>query len=174
MNRKTQLTSLFLHAILLTVVYVFQGMVFPYVRLNGFVPLLLPIAATGVAIYEGRYTGGFFGIFAGILCDVSFNEPAGVFTVMLTLSGLLIGTLADTIITRGFVMFIASCVVVLALSAFVQLLPLFFTGAVPLAPLVSTGIQQTVYSLIFTIPIWFFVRALGERANRISSSGRQL
>jgi len=143
-------------------------------RLAGLVPLLLPIVATGVAIYEGRYAGGTFGLVAGILCDVSFNEPAGVFTVLLTLTGLVIGTLADTIITRGFVMYFISCAVVLSVAAFVQMFPLLFFDNVPFAPLLTTALWQTVYSIVFTVPIWFFVRALGKRAQRISPAGRPL
>jgi len=157
-----------LHTLLLTVVYVFQGMIFPYLRLYGFTPLLLPIVSTGVAVYEGRYTGGIVGIFAGILCDVSFNEPAGVFTVLLTITGLLTGYVADTVMTRGFATFIICCAAVLALSAFVQVFPLLYSN-VPLQSLLSTAIRQTVYSLLFAFPIWFFVRALGLRAQRVSS-----
>ena len=149
-------------------------MIFPYLRLAGLTPLLMPIVSTGVAIYEGRDAGGIMGMFAGIFCDVSFNEPVGVFTVLLTVMGLIVGTLADTIIARGFVTYLLSCVAVLTVSALVQMFPLVFLLNVPIQPLMSTAIQQTLYSLIFTLPIWFFVRALGKRAQRISPSGRPL
>jgi len=155
-------------------VYVFQGVVFPFMRLNGLVPLLLPIAGTGIALYEGRYTGGIAGLFAGILCDVSFNQPAGIFTVFLTLTGLIVGTLADTVILRGFVTYFISCSVVLVISAFVQMFPLIISSyqSIPVYLLLSIAIQQTIYSLIFALPIWFFIRALGNWAERVSPSGR--
>lgn len=158
-----------LHALLLMIVYVFQGMIFPYFRLFGFAPLLLPIASTGVSVYEGRYTGGIVGIFAGILCDVSFNNPAGVFTVTLTIAGLLTGALADTVMTRSFATFVICSAAVLTLCAVIQVFPLLFFRSVPLQLLLATAIRQTVYSIIFVFPIWFFVRALGKRAQRISS-----
>ena len=174
MKRRTLIISMALHALLLMIVYIFQSMIFPYLRLAGLAPLLLPIVSTGVAVYEGRYTGGIVGLFAGILCDISFHQPAGVFTVLLTLTGLLIGTLADTIITRGFVTFFLSCLTVLAVSVFVQMFPLVFFEDVPPRLLWSTALWQTVYSLIFALPIWFAVRALGKRAQRVSPSGRPL
>jgi len=155
-------------------VFVFQGMIFPYLRLAGLAPLLLPIASTGVAVYEGRVAGGVMGIFSGIFCDVSFNEPTGVFTVLLTFTGLFIGTLADTVITRGFATYFLSCVAVLSISAFVQMFPIMFFEGVPPAQLMATALWQTVYSLIFSIPIWFSVRALGLRAQRVSPAGRPL
>ena len=162
MKNRDLLVSILLHALLLMGAYVLQGMILPYVRLNGLVPLLLPVVGTGVAIYEGRYVGGVFGIFAGVFCDVSFNDPAAIFTVLLALTGLLIGALADTIITRGFVTYFISCVFVLSVAAAVRVVPLFGAG-VPFSPLLSVAIWQTVYSLVFAIPVWFFVRALGKR-----------
>jgi len=175
-KKQTLIVSILLHALLLVLVYIFQSMIFPYLRLAGLAPLLMPIVSTGVAVYEGRDAGGIMGIFAGIFCDVSFNKPVGVFTVLLTVLGLVVGTFADTVITRVFATYFLSCVAVLTISALVQMFPLVFLldATVPIHTLMSTAIQQTVYSLVFTIPIWFFVRALGKRAQRISPSGRPL
>jgi len=174
MKKKALIISILIHALLLTTVYVFQGVIFPFMRLGGLVPLLLPVAATGIALYEGRYTGGIVGLFAGILCDISFNQPTGAFTVLLTLTGLIIGSLADTIILRGFVTYYISCAAVLIISALMQIFPLiaFPTNSIPLYVLMPTVIQQTIYSLILAFPIWFFVRALGKWADKVSPSGR--
>ena len=174
MKRRSIIISILLHALLLILVYIFQSMIFPFIRLLGLAPLLLPIVSTGVAVYEGRDAGGITGLFAGIFCDISFNEPVGLFTVLLTITGLLIGTLADTTITRGFVTYLLCCAAVLSASAIAQIVPFLFIRNAPIQPLISTAIQQTIYSLVFTLPIWFFVRALGKRAQRVSPSGRPL
>ena len=164
MKRKELIITIILHSLLVVLAYVFQGMIFPHMRSYGLVPLLLPIVSTGVSVYEGRYAGGTVGIFAGILCDVSFNEPAGVFTILLTVTGLLTGALADTVMTRGFATYIFCCAAVLALSAVVQVFPLVFLRGIPLQPLIPAALRQTGYSLIFSLPLWFLVRALGKRA----------
>ena len=173
-KRWTLIVLIILHAMLLVIAYILQGMIFPYLRFFGLVPLLLPIASTGVAVYQGSFAGGVVGIFAGILCDVSFNEPAGTFTVLLTFTGLFIGVLADTVMARGVVVYFISCVVVLAASAFVQMFPLLFFQDVSPRPLLTMALRQTVYSLIYAVPIWFFVRALGKWTQKISPSGRPL
>ena len=174
MKRRIFVVTVLLHALLLIVVYVLQGMIFPHLRLYGLVPLLLPVAGTGVAVYEGRNTGGVVGLFSGLLCDISLNEPAGLFTVLLTVTGLIVGALADTVLTRGFATFITCCAGVLVLSAFAQTLGLMLLSVefVPLQPLIATAIRQTVYSLIYALPIWFPVRALGSRAQRVLYSDR--
>jgi len=174
MKRQSIIVSIFLHALLLIGVYVLQGVILPFMRINGIVPLLLPVACTGVALYEGRITGGISGLFAGILCDISFNQPVGVFTVFLTMTGLFVGTLADAYILRGLVTYYISITAVLILSAFVQIFPLLVSTiyVVHAQEVISITIQQTIYSLVFALPIWFFVRGLGNRADRVSSSGK--
>jgi len=174
MKKRALLITILLHALLLMVVYMFQGVIFPFLRLGGLVPLLLPIACTGIALYEGRDTGGVAGLFAGILCDVSFNQPVGVFTVLLTLTGLIVGTLADTVVLRGFVTYYLCSSVVLVVSTFVQMFPLMFPltagiERIPIQLLIGTAIQQTIYSLVLALPIWFFIRALGRYTDRAPS-----
>jgi len=166
--------SVILHAVLLVTVYVMQGMIFPYLRFTGLVPLILPVVSTGTAVYQGSVAGGVVGIFAGILCDISFNEPVGVFTVLLTITGLLVGAAADTVMARGFATFFMSCTAVLAISAIAQMFPLMFFEHVPPMPLLIAALRQTGYSLIYAFPIWLFVRALGNRAQRVSPIGRPL
>ena len=176
LKKNTLLISILLHALFVITVYIFQGAVFPFVRIGGLVPLMLPVAATGIALYEGQYTGGIVGLFSGLLCDLSFNQPAGVFTVFLTLSGLIIGAISDAYILPGFITYYISCAVVLILSTAIQMFPLmvFEEYSIPFHLLLPTAIQQTIYSLIVALPIWFFVRALGKRAERASPSGQAL
>ena len=173
-NSRSRVVSIILHTLLILGAYVFQRMIFPYLRLYGLVPLLLPLASTGIAVYEGRDAGGIAGLFAGILCDVSFNEPTGVFTVLLTFLGLLAGMLTDSLIKRGFASFFLCSVAVLVVCAFAQMFTLLFFERVPPRALLMTALWQTAYSLIFVFPIWGFSRALGKRAQRFSASGRPL
>jgi len=171
-KRRILIISILLHTLLLVTVYVFQGAILPFMRLGGLVPLLLPVASTGVALYEGRDIGGLTGLFAGVLCDISFNEPIGAFTVLLTLTGLCIGALSDAAIVPGFVTYYLSCFAVLIASTFVQMFPLIVLQNIPVQLLMATAIQQNIYSLVLALPIWFFVRALGRRLERLSSPGR--
>jgi len=174
MRKQELIISILLHALFIISIYVFQGVIFPHMRIAGLVPLLLPIACTGIALYEGRYYGGITGIFAGILCDVSFNQPAGVFTVFLTLTGLIVGTIADTVVLRGFVTYYISCAIVLALSSVIGMIPLIISPLqnVSMQAILTTATQQTIYSLILAFPIWFFVRALSKRTDRVAPSGK--
>jgi len=170
LKKQVLITNVLLHALLLITVYILQSMFFPFMRIGGLVPLALPLVVAGVALYEGKYTGGVVGIFAGILCDMSFNNPVGVFTVFLTIAGLVIGALSDTIVLRGFVTYYIACAGILILSAMVQMFPMMFLQGYPFHFLIDTAIGQTVYSLILAFPIWFPVRALAKRVERFTPS----
>ena len=153
-----------LHALLLMAVYILQGMIFPYLKLSGLVPLLLPVVCTGVAVYQGRIAGGVSGLFAGILCDISFNRPTALFTVVLTLTGISVGYLTDTVLNRRYGTYFLCSAAVLAVVSFVQMFPFLFFEGVSSSILLSTALWQTLYSLVFTFPLSFAVRALGKRA----------
>jgi rod shape-determining protein MreD len=152
------------HVIFLFTIYVLQSMVFIYLPINRIVPLLLPIAVAGIAVFEGSSRGGGYGLIAGMLCDISFNQPIAEMTVFLTLVGITIGALSETIMAKGFPSFFICCLAALGLTAFVQMFPLLFFEEVEMAVLLETAFKQTVYSMIFTFPMYFIVRALGRRA----------
>ena len=152
--------SIIVHALFLLTVYTFQGMIFPHIRIFGLVPLLLPIVVTGAAIFEGRDTGGIFGLFAGILCDLALNEPIGVFTVLLTVVGLVVGSLADNVLSRSFLSFYITSFFVLSICATVQMFPLLFFAEIPIGALFMVAVRQTLYSMLFAFPLYFFVRVL--------------
>ena len=101
-RRRKFIVSLLLHVPFLLILYVLQATVFTSLPLFGVKPLILPVAVVGVALFEGSTKGGVFGLFAGMLCDLSFNQPTVQFTLMLTVLGILAGLVCDTVLARGF------------------------------------------------------------------------
>jgi hypothetical protein len=151
------------HIIFIVAVYIFQALIFTYIPMGGVVPVLLPIAVVGIATFEGSSRGGGYGLLAGMLCDISFNQPVIVMTVTLTAVGIVVGVLSETVMARGFPTYFLGCVGALVLTSFVAFFGLLFFNNVELTALLRTAAMQIVYSMIFTIPIYFIVRALGRR-----------
>ncbi len=140
------------------VLYIFQSMVFPYLKIAGVSPLLLPLAVAGAALFNGRVAGGVIGIFAGVLCDLSFNHSTIVFTVFLAVAGVLLGAVCDSVLVKGFPSYLLCCICLLFLCGFVQMFPLVFLHGVPVLPLMGVVLRQTLYSIFFTIPIYYMAR----------------
>ncbi len=162
-RKRKILISLLLHAPFLLVLYFLQTTLFSSPVLFGVKPLLLPLAVIGVSLFEGPQKGGIFGIFAGILCDLSFNQPPIQFTLLMPLIGISAGIVCDTILARGFPSYVVITAVSIGVISFFQMFELLFFGGASFGPLFATAIQQVFCSLIFTIPIYYVSRAIGRR-----------
>jgi rod shape-determining protein MreD len=163
MNKIKIPVVLIVHVLFIVLVYILQTAFFTYLPIGGVIPVLLPIAVVGIAVFEGSSRGGGYGLLAGMLCDISFNQPLSVMTVTLTLLGIFVGILSETIMARGFPTFFLSCFGALLLTSFVSMFSLLFFAQADMGALLEMGIRQTLISMLFTFPLYFAVRALGRR-----------
>jgi cell shape-determining protein MreD len=163
MARQRNISSALYHALFLLAVYILQALLFPFITRLTVIPVLLPLAAAGIAVFEGGARGGVAGFAAGILCDLSFNQPIAVFAVVLTALGILIGVLFDTVVARGFPAYLLCGVLALFAVSFTQMFALLFFERVPAPELIRTALRQTLVSALFTPPFYFICRALGRK-----------
>ncbi len=153
------------HGILLLVLYILQGLVLPWFK-SGAVPLLLCVAVAGVAHFEGSGNGGVFGMFAGILMDLSVGKPLLVFTVVYTVLGIVIGALGETLFTRRFVSYIFSNFVMLIITAFIQMFSLLFFMSAPVWHLIGSALLHTVLSLVCAVPLYPIIERISHRRHK--------
>lgn len=146
----------------LLILYILQGMVFTHVTLWGVKPLLLPLAVAGISLFDGAFAGGVFGIFAGMLCDMSFNQPTIAFTLILTFLGIFMGLAAETVLVHGFPSYLLLSACALFICSLMQMFPLMFFHGVQFLPLFDTALRQIFYSLIFTVPMYYLTRFVGR------------
>lgn len=154
--------SVILHAVYIFLIYVLQAGVFSRLPLLGLVPLLLPVSVAGIAMTEGLDAGGICGIFAGMLCDVAFNQPTMVYTIALTIVGLGIGYLSETVFARSFVSYLAANAIALIFVSIIQGFSLVFFRGQSVMPVMLSAVFQTVYSLVYSVPLYFAAKALGR------------
>ena len=148
------------HALFLLAMYVVQAFILPYIRVLPSIPLILPLAAVGVAMFEGGGRGAVAGLFAGALCDISMNQPIAQFTLLLTFICLVICVLSAQILAQGFFSYFTLCVGTLVVCAFLQMFTLLFFEGVAPQLLLWEALGQSAVSLPFTVPIYFASRAL--------------
>jgi hypothetical protein len=158
---------LILHIVFIVAVYMLQAMVFPNLPVGGYVPVLLPIAVVGIALFEGAFRGGGYGLLAGMLCDVAFHQPVLAMTITLTAIGIACGVLSETILARGFPSYIVCCFAALMLTSFVSMFSLLFYAGVDPFSLFQIALGQSLYSLIFACPLYFFIRLLARSADAL-------
>ena len=159
-NKKTE--KVIFYAIILLILYQLQAIVFAKGGLLGVKPVILPLAVAGVAIFEGSTTGGTFGLFAGMLFDISYAQPLIEYTILLTALGIVIGLLSDSILSRRFPSYLLCCVVSLIVVAAVQILGVVLFSSAEMPDLIRVALRQTACSLLFAIPIYFPIKAIGR------------
>ena len=142
----------------LLVLYILQAMLFPHVTLWGVKPLIMPLAVVGMALFHGRVTGGVFGLCAGMLMDLAYNQATIQFTLLLAFTGLLFGILSDTVLTQGFPSFLLCAVAQLVICSAFQVLSLVFVRGIGFSSLLGTAVAQCLYSLLFAIPTYYVSR----------------
>lgn len=147
--------------ILLFLLYFLQSDVFTHLKIHGICPLILPLAAVGFGIFEGGLTGGLWGLVSGIFCDISAGYSC-TFTVFLTFVGFLSGFLSEFILARGFPSFITVSVITLILCALFQISPLIFNHSAALGALALPAAIQTLYSVLFLVPVYLAARGISR------------
>ena len=162
MSRRRTVVRILIFVPYMLVLYILQAMLFPYLKIAGTSPLILPLAVSGAALFNGRVTGGVIGIVAGMLCDMSFNQPTIVFTIFLALAGVVLGALSDTFLVKGFPSYLLCSLGLLVACALVQMFPLLFFRGVSLGPLLTVALWQTIYSVFFTIPMYYLSRFISR------------
>ncbi len=152
-----------IYALFMLVIMFFQTTVFSGIAPLGVRAMFLPVAVVSVGMFEGGTWGGFFGLFLGLLGDVAYTENVVLFTVLFPILGFFSGLVAEFFVNRRFFSFFFVCVTALLITAFCQMFRLLvFAGAEPLA-LVKTALLQTLWSLPFTVPLYFPCKALSRR-----------
>lgn len=161
-NKHRTLFKILILAPYLILLYILQSTVFTHISFFGAKPLILPIAVVGAALFGGRVEGGVFGLLAGILMDLAYNQVTVQFTIVLTATGLLIGILSDTALVQGFPSFLVTSALELLICSAVQVLFLAVLEGASLSVLSGIALDQCLSSLVFVIPFYYISRFLSR------------
>ena len=127
---KDTLKRIISHAIIVIVAYLLQAAFFSGLKVGGAAPLILPLVAVGIGLFDGGLWGGIWGVVCGLLCDVSLTDSGSLFTVYLAIAGFFTGFLSEFVLARGFPSFFTVSLVTLVIAALLQLAgPFFYHGA---------------------------------------------
>jgi len=159
---REKLKKIAMYWLLIFGIYILQGIVMPNLKIFGTMPLIFPVAVMCVALLEGSVSGGVFGLFSGIACDFSFNQPAVQFTLLLTVLGLCAGYMFDTVLSTATPAFVICTALSVMLCAIVQAFPLIVDGSADVLSALLVGIAQTLYSSLFTLPLYYLIRGIAD------------
>ncbi|MDR0813103.1 MAG: hypothetical protein LBO63_03750 [Oscillospiraceae bacterium] len=160
--------------LLIAVVYILQGVIFPFLNVFKTIPMLLPMLAVAIGINEktppgskvGRerdWQGAAFGLIAGVLCDLANGGPPGIFTVMLTLIAIVAAAVDGDILRRGFWTFLLMSAGALVACGIAQ--ALVYMLLLQLSPFscIAVIFRQTLISLPFSPLVYFLAKPFSRK-----------
>ena len=139
----------------------FQDNIFSRLPLFGVNMMFMPAAVVAIGAFEGGVWGASFGLIAGFLADISYNNTA-LFTAVFPAIGFFSGVFTRWFVNASFFAYMCMCFAAFAVTAAAQMLePLL--GGNALMPMVWTAVIQTLWSLPMAAALYFPCRAIGRK-----------
>ena len=159
-----------LYALYLLGFLLLQNVVFSHIAPLGVRAMFMPALVVAVALFEGGYRGGLFGLAAGIACDLFLAGQRVLFTLTFPVMGFAVGLLADFFLNRRFFTYAVFAVAALFLSAFAQMFSLLFYQGQGSWALWRTAVLQTLWSVPFIFPAYYICRIFPWKAEGAAPS----
>ncbi|MGI6013578.1 MAG: hypothetical protein ACOX7K_04755 [Oscillospiraceae bacterium] len=151
-----------LYLLLLVVLYTLQNSYLSHIRPFGVTALIVPAAIITISMFEGGIWGAVFGLISGFFGDLYYSENLILFTLLFTAIGILAGLMADHVVDKSFLAFLFLDILVLFVITFCQMIQPWIGGG-GFVPTGKIALLQVLWSLPFTIPIYFIGRELAAR-----------
>ena len=155
------------YAALLAAVFIVQDLFASQLPLRGVRPMLIPSAVVAIGLLEGGLWGGMIGLAAGYFGDMGCIEQLVLFTVLFPIAGFFSGVLGKYMLHKGFVSYMELAFLTLAVVALCQMSRfLFFTETLDAWAVWRTGMIQTLWSLVWAVPVYFPCKMIADRPLR--------
>ncbi len=161
-RRMTTLKWVF-YALWTLVFLLVQQLVFPYLRIAGVHPFILPSLAAIAASFEGKQEGPVYALVLGLVCDTLFTGAFPCFyAVVLTLSALLAGQAARRLIMPGAVCSLAVSAGALLLTDLFNAVAFTYSHGTP----PGEAMWLTAREILLSLPFAMLVHLVFSRVHR--------
>lgn len=165
-RRMTTLKWVF-YALWTLVFLLVQQLVFPYLRIAGVHPFILPSLAAIAASFEGKREGPVYALVLGLVCDTLFTGAFPCFyAVVLTLSALLAGQAARRLIMPGAVCSLAVSAGALLLTDLFNAAAFTYSHGTPLGETMWLTAREILLSLPFAMLVHLVFSRVHRRFDR--------
>lgn len=161
-RRMTTLKWVF-YALWTLVFLLVQQLMFPYLRIAGVHPFILPSLAAIAASFEGKQEGPVYALVLGLVCDTLFTGAFPCFyAVVLTLSALLAGQAARRLIMPGAVCSLAVSAGALLLTDLFNAVAFTYSHGTP----PGEAMWLTAREILLSLPFAMLVHLVFSRVHR--------
>ena len=147
----------------LVLVWLLDGCILPRYPLFGTIPMLLPLAATAVAVLEGAYGGAGFGMAVGLVWELAYPGGFGGLVFGMAAAGLAAGSASQYILSQSYPgCLICSCGVLLGLEA-LRLFRGVVTDTAAFGAMLPVAGAELALSLAWSPVIYLLFRSIYRR-----------
>ncbi len=172
----SKLRRAIVYGLLLAGLFLIQNQIAARVTVLGVHAMVIPSAVVAISLFEDGLWGGMVGLAAGYFSDMVYADHVVMFTVLLPALGFFTGALGKYMLNKTFVSYMVLALAALSLTAFCQMFRFLFLldadakafqalymGALGFRRVLSTGIAQTLWSLVWAIPLYFPCKLIASR-----------
>lgn len=148
--------TFFVLAMAVLINFFLQSSILPYIGIGGVVPNTAILIIIIIALFKGKYYGGFLGLIIGIIQDIVFSPVIGVNAFIYFFAGYLVG-LAESNLTKenAVIPFIFSILGIVYYNFLYYGFMFFLSRSVPFNSFAKDiFLIEIIYSAIFSIPIY--------------------
>ena len=163
MTRRNLIHKWSVYGLGLVLVWLLDGCILPRYPLFGTIPMLLPLAATAVAVLEGAYGGAGFGMAVGLVWELAYPGGFGGLVFGMAAAGLAAGSASQYILSQSYPgCLICSCGVLLGLEA-LRLFRGVVTDTAAFGAMLPVAGGELALSLAWSPVIYLLFRSIYRR-----------
>ena len=168
MTRRNLIHKWSVYGLGLVLVWLLDGCILPRYPLFGTIPMLLPLAATAVAVLEGAYGGAGFGMAVGLVWELAYPGGFGGLVFGMAAAGLAAGSASQYILSQSYPgCLICSCGVLLGLEA-LRLFRGVVTDTAAFGAMLPVAGAELALSLAWSPVIYLLFRSIYRRVGGTS------
>jgi len=154
--------------VLVFINFVLQSSLFPEIAILGVTPDTALVLIVSYAILRGDIEGALFGLFVGLMQDISSGMFIGIFAMLGFVTGYICGKpFRDFFKDNYFLSFIIVVIASLAYQFVLYVTTILFTGQLEFWHYARTIIlPKTIYTASLSIPLYSFLHLINTRVER--------
>lgn len=172
--RRSDLIKWLIYTLGVVAVWMAETLFLNRVPLFGVIPVLLPLAAVAVGLWESTPAGAVFGLCLGVFADAVYPGLPGGMTLGLCVIGWLTGALSQYRLQKNLVGYLlCAAAAMTGLEAF-RAAGALLSHLGPTAAVLSLAGRELVCSLIYAIPVYLLFKLIHRLVDKPASQGVRL
>lgn len=160
MTRRDRIHKWTIYGLGLALVFVLDAYILPFFPIFGVSPMLLPTAVVAVAVHEGTFAGGAFGMVVGLLWEASYASGFGALVIILTLMGMAAGELAEHVLSQSILSGLLCSAGALVGLDTLRILSRILSRVADLSALLTVVVPECIVSMVCALPVLLLFRRI--------------